>query len=148
QGVSGTTGQAAFTVGTGMRTAVSTLNLLTDIGLSASVNVTASTAAIVLATDGGIQINSTSGTAAAVVNILLVVDNTTFVSGRQYIVSNNTGFVGIGNWSFTTSMSNLTQGWHTFKVFAQYAAGSAPVWVGGMQGSLLQGALTVTQVNK
>ena len=106
------------------------------------------TGAVTLATDGGIQVNSSSGSAATVVNVLLVVDNTTFVAGRQYIVSNNTGFVGITNWSFTTSVNTLSAGLHTFKVFAQYAGGSATAWVGGAPGSLLQGALTVTVLNK
>ena len=46
-----------------------------------------------LATDGGIQINSNVTGQTAVVNIVLLLDNATFLAGRQYIVSNNTGFV-------------------------------------------------------
>jgi len=131
-----------------MQTGVSTLNLLTDIGLSGMVNVTSASSMITLATDGGIQVNSSSGSAATVVNILLLLDNTTFLAGRQYIVSNNTGFVGVGNWSFTTSVNGLTLGMHSFRVYAQYTGGSATAFVGGAPGSLLRGSLTVTMLNK
>ena len=103
---------------------------------------------VTIATDGGIVVNSTMTNAATVVNILLFLDNGTFLAGRQYIVANNTGFVGVANWSFTTSVNGLAPGVHTFKVFAQWVGGAATAVVGGATGSLLQGALTVTMLNR
>ena len=75
-------------------------------------------------------------------------DNGVYLAGRQYIVANNTGFVGVANWSFTTSVNGLAPGVHTFKVYAQWVGGTATAVVGGATGSLLQGALTVTMLNK
>ena len=149
-GPAGTTGQTAFTVGTTLRTAVTTVNVLTDLGLSGMVNITSTSSVVTLATDGGIQINSNVSGQSAVVNIVLLLDNATFLAGRQYIVSNNTGFVGVTNWSFTTSVSSptLTVGMHSFKVFAQYAGGTATAFAGATPGSLLQGSLTVTALNR
>jgi len=146
-GAPGTTGQLAFTVGTAGSTPATMKNQLTDIGLVASLTVTSPTTAVTVATDGGIQVNSTATNASAVVNMVLFLDNA-FVAGRQYILANNTGFVGVSNWSFTTSANNLTPGVHTFKVYAQLVGGTTTAVVGGAAGSLLQGALTVTMLNK
>ena len=146
-GLAGTTGQLAFTVGTAASTWASTKNQLTDVGLTAQLTVTSPYTSVTVATDGGIQVNSTVTNASTVVNMVLFLDNV-FVAGRQYILANNTGFVGVSNWSFTTSMNNLAPGVHTFKVYAQWVGGASNAVVGGASGSLLQGALTVTMLNK
>src|SRR5262249_5222019 len=146
-GTAGTTGQLAFTVGTAASTWASTKNQLTDVGLIAQLNVTSPYSSVTVATDGGIQVNSTVTNASTVVNVVLFLDNA-FVAGRQYILANNTGFVGVSNWSFTTSVNNLAPGVHTFKFYAQWVGGTNNAVVGGASGSLLQGALTVTMLNK
>jgi hypothetical protein len=151
--VPGTTGQLAFTVATAAGTTLATKNQLFDIGLTGMLTVTSATASVVVSTDGGIQVNSTQASTATlnvttVVNILLFLDNGTFLGGRQYIAANNTGFVGVTNWSFTTSVNNLAPGVHTFKVYAQWAGGMFNAVVGGASGSVLQGAMTVTMLNK
>jgi hypothetical protein len=134
-------------MGTAAGTTASMKSQLTDIGLAAALTVTSPTTAVTVATDGGIQVNSTMTNASTVVNMLLFLDNA-FIAGRQYILANNTGFVGVSNWAFTTSVNNLAPGVHNFKVYAQWVGGTNNAVVGGASGSLLQGAMTVTMLNK
>lgn len=56
--------------------------------------------------------------------------------------------MGITNWSFATSLANLSLGTHTLRVYAQYAGGTATAFAGGGSGSLLQGSMTVVQLNR
>jgi hypothetical protein len=80
---------------------------------------------------------------------MLYLDNVTLLAARQYIIGNNTSFVGLGNWSFATTVTNLTPGWHTFRVYAQLASTNATsAFVGGMPGAVTQGALNVLVLNK
>lgn len=148
QGPSGTAGQTAFTAVTNIKTPITVLGQATDIGLFAMTNVPSANAVITIATDGGIQINSLMTGANTAVNILVYLDNVTFLGGRQYIIANNTGLQGVAMWSFTTSVGGLTPGNHTFRVFAQLVGGTATAVAGDVSNSVLRGALTLTSINR
>jgi hypothetical protein len=147
-GRSGTTGQNAFTAITTAKSSVSVVNTLVNIGINPTVTVPGPNAVVTLATDGAIQVNSAAAGATTIVNILLYLDNATYLTGRQYIVANG-AFIGLSNWSFTTSIGGLAAGNHTFNMYAQLAAGSpATATVGDASNSPLRGALTVTVINR
>jgi len=151
-GASGTTGQGALSVVGTVSLSLATNGLMQDIpGLSISVNATTATSAIVISTDGGIQINSAGGGQAVVVDIFLFVDGaaTPTVQRRHYavnsmIVPNNV------NWSFSIALSGLAPGMtHTFKVSAALMANNgAGVIVSGGASNPLRGTLTAVVVNK
>ena len=152
-GPSGTTGQGAGSVvSTGQLTLTTTA--LTDIpGLSLGANVATATSALVVSSDGGIQVNSTTGGQAVVVDIFLFVDGDTtpkqIVQKRIYAV-NSAIVPNVANWSFTVAVSGLAPGAaHTFRVGAQLAGttGVAALVAGGAS-SVLRGTLTVVAVNK
>jgi hypothetical protein len=151
-GASGTTGQGALSViSTGSLT-LGTNGVLQDVpGLSISANVTTATSAVVISSDGGIQINSLGGGQAIVVDIYLFVDGAAMptIQRRHYavnsmIVPNNV------NWSFSIALSGLAPGMmHTFKVSAALMANNgAPAIVSGGMSNPLRGTLTAVVVNK
>ena len=129
-----------------------TNGLVVDVpGLSISANVTTATSAVVISSDGGIQINSAGGGQAIVVDIFLFVDGAAMptVRRRHYavnsmIVPNNV------NWSFSIAVSGLAPGMmHTFKVSAALMANNgAPAIVSGGASDPLRGTLTAVVVNK
>jgi hypothetical protein len=154
-GPSGTTGQGALSVvSTG--SAVLTNNMLTDVpGLSVGVNVSASTSAVLVSSDGGVQVNSNTSGQAVVVDIYLFVDGDVtpkqIVQRRIYAV-NNVVVPNVANWSFAVAVTGLTPGVaHTFRVSASLVItnGSAAV-VSGSSGSNahLRGTLTAVVINK
>ena len=151
-GASGTTGQGALSVVSTGSLSLAANGLPQDIpGLSIGANATTATSAIVISSDGGIQINSQGGGQAVVVDIFLFVDGaaTATVRRRHYavnsmIVPNNV------NWSFSIALSGLSPGMtHTFKVSAALIANNgAGVIVSGGALDPLRGTLTAVVVNK
>jgi len=152
-GPSGTTGQGALS-------AVSTSSLtlgtatLTDIpGLSLGANVTSATSAVVVSSDGGVQVSSTMASQGVVVDIFLFVDGDTtpkqIVQRRIYAV-NSVIAPNIANWSFSVAVTGLAPGvGHTFRVAAQLVStNGAAAAVAGGGSSVLRGTLTVVAVNR
>ena len=120
-------------------------------GLSLSVTVPSLTSAVVISSDGGVQVNSGANGVGVVLDILLFVDaspNET-MKRRIIVVNNNSLVVGVTNWAFSYSVTGLTPGTHTFRVAAQYIAASAGVsaLVGGSSMSVLRGSLTGVIIN-
>jgi hypothetical protein len=152
-GPSGTTGQGAGSVVSTSQLTLTTA-ALTDIpGLSLGANVATATSALVVSSDGGVQVSSTTGGQAVVVDIFLFVDGDTtpkqIVQKRIYAV-NSAIVPNVANWSFTVAVSGLAPGTaHTFRVAAQLAASTgAAALVAGGASSVLRGTLTVVAVNK
>jgi hypothetical protein len=131
-------------------------NPVTDIpGLSLGVNVTSATSAVVVSSDGGVQVNATNSGNAVVVDVFLFVDGDTtpkqIVQRRLYAV--NVSIVpNVANWSFTVAVTGLTPGTHTFRVAAYLVqqVGAMQAVVSGSSGSNLhlRGTLTAVVVNK
>jgi hypothetical protein len=129
--------------------------MLTDVpGLSLGVNVTSATAAVVVSSDGGVQVNTTSGNHAVVVDIYLFVDGDIapkqIIQKRIYAV-NSIVAPNVTNWAFSVAVSGLAPGLpHTFRVAAALIATTGPSAVVGGSGSTayLRGTLTAVAVNK
>ena len=109
---------------------------------------------MVVSSDGGVQVSSTTAGQAVVVDIFLFVDGETtpkqIVQKRIYAV-NNIVVPNIANWSFTIAVSGLAPGAvHTFRVAAQLviATSATSAFVAGGASSVLRGTLTVIAVNK
>jgi hypothetical protein len=134
---------------------LTTATLPTDIpGLALGATVSSATSAVLVSSDGGVQVNSTMGNQAVVVDIFLFVDGDVtpkqIVQKRIYAV-NSVIAPNVANWSFSVAVGGLSPGFvHNFRVAAQVAASttgtSALVAGGGM--SVLRGTLTVVAVNK
>jgi len=129
------------------------LTLRTD-GLSLGANVTSATSALLVSSDGGVQVNSNVGSQAVVVDIFLFVDGDMtpkqIVQRRIYAV-NSVIAPNVANWSFSVAVSGLAPGVaHTFRVATQLVAattGTAAVVAAGGS-SVLRGTLTVVAINK
>jgi hypothetical protein len=102
---------------------------------------------VYVATDGGVQDNSTTSSGFSGTDIVLMVDGSLVANGgfHRTIVLNNTGVTQvIGYWSMSQSIA-LSSGSHTISV----AAGGANIFnganatVSGNNTSVLQGELTV-----
>jgi hypothetical protein len=152
-GPSGTTGQGAGSVVSTSSLLVATATLMDIPGLSLAANVTSATSAVVVSSDGGVQVNSNVAGQAVVVDIFLFVDGDTtpkqIVQRRIYAV-NNAIVPNVANWSFSVAVSGLAPGAvHTFRVAAQLVStnGSAAVVAAGGS-SVLRGTLTVVAVNR
>ena len=133
-----------------------TNNMLGDIpGLSLGVNVTSATSAVVVSSDGAVQVNGTNTGQAVVVDIYLFVDGDTtprqIVQRRVYAV-NNAIVPNIANWSFSVAVTGLAPGVsHTFRVAAAIIAsnGGVAAIVGGSSAAPSNRAtLTAVVVNK
>jgi hypothetical protein len=145
---SGTTGQNSVSVfGTGfVDVAPSPQSSGLIPGLSATINVPAGSVTII-STDGGVQVNSTSSNAAALVAIRVGIDNVT-MGARQVGAANTSGIAFmIANWSIHRSVE-LPPGSHTIVVAAAGVGGNSPAIVSGNANSALQGTLTVTTLKR
>jgi hypothetical protein len=132
---------------------LSTGSPLTDImGLSLGANVTSATSALLVSSDGGVQVSSMVSGQAVAVDIFLFVDGDTtpkqIVQKRIYAV-NSVIVPNVANWSFSVAVTGLAPGVvHTFRVAAQFVVGNAAAVVAGPASSVLRGTLTVVAVNK
>jgi hypothetical protein len=148
-------GQGALSVVSTGAAVLTVTGALTDVpGLSLGVNLTPSTSAIVISSDGGVQVNSALTDQAVVVDLHLFVDGDVtprqIVQRRIYAV-NNVVVPNVANWSFSAAVSGLSAGTHTIRVAASLVVtnGSAAV-VGGSStmNAHLRGTLTAVVVNR
>ena len=158
-GASGTTGQGALSVVSTASVALTATGSLTDIpGLSIGANVTTATSAVLVSSDGGVQVSSSLSGQAVVVDIYLFVDGDTtpkqIVQRRLYAV-NSVIVPNITNWSFSVAVAGLAPGMtHTFRVSAALvvattaaAPGNWAVVASGMPNPL-RGTLTAVVINR
>ncbi len=150
QGPAGTTGQSAQTVYQTSSLDTVSFSFAQLPGMSITVSVPANSTVIVAA-DGGIVVNSTSPTTAAVsvVDVTLEVDGAGSNSGtfKRILNSNSSTVVQLPtNWSFSKSMS-LSPGLHTFSVVGRLFEGIQAL-IGDGPGTILQSELTVTILNR
>jgi hypothetical protein len=122
-----------------------------------SVNVTSATAAVVISSDGGVQVNSNAPGQEVAVDVFLFVDGAEVpnqIIQRRVFAANRAFPTTISNWSFSVALTGLAPGTtHTFRVKAALVGnnGSAAV-VGGTGGAtgpgVLRGTLTAVVINK
>jgi CBS domain containing-hemolysin-like protein len=91
---------------------LTTATPLTDIpGLLLGANVSSATSAVLVSSDGGVQVNSNAGSQAVVVDIFLFVDGDItpkqIVQRRIYAV-NSVIAPNVANWSFSVAVSGLS----------------------------------------
>jgi hypothetical protein len=121
-------------------------------GLSQSISVP-SDSVVYVATNGGVQTNSTSATDFSAVDVFVSIDGQPPSHGlrRRIVCANSAAVVGmLCDWSLSAAFP-LGQGSHTIEVRASGfppLPGKAPAIVGGGVGSLNQGALTVMVLKK
>jgi hypothetical protein len=121
-------------------------------GLSIGVNVTTATSAILVSSDGGVQVNSNTSGQAIVVDISLFVDGDTapkqIIQKRIYAV-NSVIAPNVANWSFSVAVGGLAPGMsHTFRVSAALVTTNGSAAVVAMGSGVLRGTLTAVVVNK
>jgi len=121
-GLPGTTGQDARTAAqTGSLTLSSAPSATVDVpGLTLTMTMP-STSTLFVTTDGGVFVSNPApaNDQGVVVQILMILDGDTSnpIAVRQLNAVTRT-FVGTVNWSFATSISNLSPGNHTVKIMA------------------------------
>ena len=100
-------------------------------GLTQTINLTATSTVFVVATIGGINVNTTNGQ-YAVVDMILYVDGTYLPSGgwNRFTVANPTGTNGF-NTCALNSMISLGAGSHTIELRTARVSGTTAVSIGG-----------------
>jgi len=119
-----------------------------------------STAAIVVASDGGVQLNSAVVGQFAIVDIFLFVDTpgtptapgiTRQIGRRRVFAANAVAQQTVANWSFSVVDVEPPGQPYTYRVAAQLVTGNgAPALVSGSATTLpwLRGTLTAVVINK
>jgi hypothetical protein len=121
-------------------------------GLGQSISVP-SDSVVYVATDGGLQTNSSSSTAFAVVDVYVSIDGQPPSQGlyRRVVCANTAGVAGsLCGWSMSAALP-LGQGSHTIEVRAAGSPvfpGNAAAIVSGSSNSVDRGALTVMVLKK
>jgi len=136
-------------------TLLSTNNVLVDVpGLSLGVTVSSATSAVIVTSDGAVQVNGTNTGQAVAVDVFLFVDGDTtprqIVQRRVYAV-NQSIVPNVTNWSFSVAVTGLTPGAHTFRVSAAIIAsngGVGAVVAGSGATPANRATLTAMVVNK
>ena len=121
-------------------------------GLLIGANVTTSTSAVLISSEGSVQVNSANAGQAVVVDIFLFVDGDMspkqVIQRRVYAV-NNVIVPNITNWSFSVALTGLAPGIsHTFRVSAALVATNGSIAVVGGLSGVTRGSLTAVVVNK
>ncbi len=150
-GPAGTTGQSATTVVSTESVTIDRLTGFTALpGVSMTVNVPAS-GVVIVSSDGGFQVSSSSATAYSLVNIALFVDGSLPANAPfQRVIGMNTASLTnqFAYWSFSTALS-LSPGPHSIMVGAAGTqSASVPAIVGGDGNSVIQARMTVTVLNQ
>jgi hypothetical protein len=119
-------------------------------GLSQAITVPANSV-LYVATDGGAQTQSGSGSGFSIVDVAIFVDNLYVGNAgyRRLIINNTVSLTGqFVNWSIGHTLT-LTPGSHTIAVGAGGVPGlSAAATVSGGPGSVIQGQLSITVLKK
>jgi hypothetical protein len=160
-GHSGTTGQGAgMSISGNFLFATTTLTNVPD--LSLGVAVADSTAAIVVSSDGGVQLNSAVERQFAIVDIFLFVDTpatattpsiTKQIGRRRVFVANAVAQQAVVNWAFSVIDVEPPGQPYTYRVAAQLVTsngGPTPLVVSGSSTTTpwLRGTLTAVVINK
>jgi hypothetical protein len=154
-GLPGTTGQDAKTATQFSQLALSSVGGLVDVGgLTLTMNVPATTATLFLTTDGGVFVShaAPANGQGVVVQVVMILDGDTSnpIAFRQINAVTQT-FVGTVNWSFSTTVSNLSAGNHTVNIMAALvsATASTSAVVGSSSPtSTIRGRMTGIIINK
>jgi len=161
-GAPGTTGQGALTVPSAAGLTMTTVGASSDVqGLSLTVTVPSTAAAVVIHSDGSIRLVNGALNQGVSMEIDLFVDTNTTPTVLRRIIVTNTVFFGVTSWAFTIALDGpatnkalaLTPGDHTFRVAAKYlnqspsTAGLQPI-VGDVANGAHRGTLTAMVINQ